>query len=234
MIATDRHATMSFLLWVFPWVFVWVLLCFVPGMALAQTHPSPPVSGIGDPTCIATMGGSCVLRAQRRSFELVIDSEGVLSVVFKAADSSASSLVISIQDDLLERVESGEMTGDEATSVASELSGYEGVSYTVPGISILKKDLGFPEEAAFDAEDMQALLRTHLQVTLGIGPVTSAYLTDRLGVASLVADQLAVVDSTQLAARDSQSEAAAPTETSAGAHEDSPPTENPNQPPNQN
>lgn len=142
-----------------------------------------------DPTCIVSSEGKCVLRAFYREIEFRASAAGriMLAVGRRQAeeedegDEPAEEFVF-IHEDLASRMERGEITDDEAQIIASEIKNLEGAYYEIPDIQVLLIDLGFPPETQFAVEDLRDLIRTHLQISIGVGPITAAYLCDRLGV----------------------------------------------------
>ncbi len=157
------------------------------GMAPAHAHgPNPTVvvktPSIADPSCVATMGGSCVLRAPHRAMEMITVPEQGLVARMKSADPASSEANVSITNDLLSRVQQGLLTDDEAIAIASDLQGYEGAAYQIPNFDELKKSLGFPSEAFLSEDDLKELVSVHLQLTLGVQALTASYLANQLGV----------------------------------------------------
>lgn len=173
---------------------VFLMTSLVVGFALsaeAQIHSAPPVvTSIQDPQCLATLAGQCVLRTGHRTIELNASQAGQVWIsLFTATEAGTIEKIdFGVDDDILIRSEQGRMTPDEANLISSELANFDGVRYELPPFSILQRDLGFPEntEFALSEEDYRDLVRAHLQISLGVGPVTAAYLTERMGVERVV------------------------------------------------
>jgi hypothetical protein len=159
----------------------------VLGASIAHAHgPNPTVvvktPSIADPSCVATMGGSCVLRAPHRAMEMITMPEQGLVARMKSADPAQSEANVSITSDLVSRVQQGLLTDDEAIAIASDLQGYEGAAYQIPNFEDLKKSLGFPNDAFLSEDDLKELVSVHLQLTLGVQALTATYLANQLGV----------------------------------------------------
>ena len=169
----------------------------------ATTMPAAP-SSLTDPTCLAILGGECVLRSPHRSMEFVFQGDGTLYLLMRAPSEPVSvpasevvagaepisvgsntpvDLEVAVLDDILTRVAQGVLTADEAAMIVEDLDMQGGSVYELPDLRALKLDLGFPENAEFAAEDMRELVRTHLQMSLGVRALTAAYLADLMGVA---------------------------------------------------
>lgn len=162
------------------------------GVAWSQSRVSPTLSEVKDPTCLmADSSQRCLLKAEHRGIELGLNSERELTIILKGIgpesetqSSPAVVILMPVHDDLLSRVDGGQMTADEATWIAADLGRFEGTWYAIPKLETLKTELGFPAEAVFQAEDLRELVRAHLQIVLGVSAVTAAYLSDRMGLVS--------------------------------------------------
>jgi hypothetical protein len=163
--------------------------------AFAQTHVAPPAMSIQDPSCVAIVSGRCLLKAVHRSIEMTVGGDRKLQVILKGAplaDGSPSPIVIlmPVSDDLDGRIRLGEITSDEATRVWQDLANFDGTIYSLPDLATLKTDLGFPSNAVLSDDDLQDLCRAHIQRTLGVSPITAAYLAERMGVEATPVDDL--------------------------------------------
>lgn len=151
------------------------------GFELEPKLPSILDAGaVSDPTCLINVGEKCVLRSFYREIEFHSSAAG--KMFFLLGSGSVESEQVFIHDDLLLRLDRGEVTYDEAEIIATEIAQLEGTYYEIPDIQVLKVDLGFPAETQFAVEDLRELVRTHLQISIGVGPITAAYLCDRMGV----------------------------------------------------
>lgn len=143
-----------------------------------------------DPNCVVSANRKCALQARHRDIEFFASAAGKVFFVFgsRAVEREQENFEFSeaeyifVHEDLYLRLENGEIAPDEADIIASELEPLEGAYYEIPDIHVLKVDLGFPAETQFALEDLRELVRTHLQISLGVGPITSAYLCERMGV----------------------------------------------------
>jgi hypothetical protein len=158
-----------------------VPLLLMPWGARAQSHSAPPVMPAGDPACVARVGGQCVLRSAHSIVQLILESGG-MTAVLKNADASSQPKEFGIQEDLLARVARGEMSTDDAATVAGDLANFDGVVYSVPQLAQLADALGFTSDARFTENDLRELVRAHVQLTLGVSLVTASYLTQSLGL----------------------------------------------------
>jgi len=159
-------------------------------IVLEPKIPSILSSDIGDdPTCIIRSEEKCVLRAFYRELEFRASAAGKILLALgpkqmereQEFDDPMEEFVF-IHEDLASRLERGEITDDEAQIIESEVKNLEGVYYEIPDIQVLLIDLGFPPETQFASEDLRELVRTHLQISIGVGPITAAYLCERMGV----------------------------------------------------
>jgi hypothetical protein len=92
--------------------------------------------------------------------------------------------VVVVEEDLRRSEAKNGLTQDAAERIFSELTILDGAVYEIPDFALLKHELGFPAGTTFRADDLKELLLSHLQFTLGIGPVTASYLSGRLGVSA--------------------------------------------------
>lgn len=168
-------------------------ICLKLEYASAQTPIVPPVSVNRDPLCVASTLERCLLRAVHRSIEMRTGSDRRLQIVFKNFQNSDGrsgpiAVLLPVSEDLDARVVNGEMTVDEATHVWLDLANSDGTFYTLPDLTVLKSDLGFPAAASFSDDDLMDLCRAHLQSTLSVAPLTAEYLTERMGLEFLSVD----------------------------------------------
>ncbi len=166
--------------------------------AFCQTHLTPPPPSTVQDHAVEGSPEDSLQRDQlpieRRTLMISIADDG--QPVVAATGEVAPPLAA----DLRERIDKGEMTADEGATVMKEIGALDGLSYTVPDLVEMKKDLGFPPEASFDIDDLPQLLVSHVQLTIGVGPVAASYLAERLGSASLLDEAVARTASISLSA----------------------------------
>ena len=131
--------------------------------------------------CMVEVRGQCVFGSRHASFEMsVIPGKGL--VLKLPSKESGRPIVTAIGEDLRSRQRSLELTEDEAELISNDIGNFDGTLYAIPKVDELKKTLGFPKDTSFETEDFRELVRVHIQLTLGVGGPTAAYLCDRLGV----------------------------------------------------
>lgn len=135
--------------------------------------------------CLATSEAQCLLRAPLRSLEMHVQSGELLAFLRADESDRAPSVVVHVPQDLSLQIESGELTEEEAQVVSTELGALDGASYSLVSVDMLKADLGLPLELSLVEGDLHELILAHMQITLGIGHLSAAYLADQLGIETL-------------------------------------------------
>lgn len=148
--------------------------------ASAQTHASPPPLPIGHAACVAGSSEPCAVKSRRPAIAVTSLRDGGLELVARISANEIQH--VSLQEDLAARVTGGHLTPDEAQWISSDLANFDGTAYSLPEYETLIRDLGFPSDAQFTRDDLRELVRAHLQMALGVGPVTAAYLSNQLGM----------------------------------------------------
>lgn len=141
--------------------------------------------------CVAAIDNQCVLHTSYQVLEFGFHQERgiVLALKIGAGEESANPYErkiiesqIWLQEDLMKRIDAHDMTDDDAITIIGDMEQIEGTYYEIPKLRDLKLELGFPEDTQFAPEDLRELVRAHLQISIGVGPLTAAYLCDRLEV----------------------------------------------------
>ena len=156
-------------------------------VALAASLLFFATSAHASPTCLMADQASCVLKTDHEGLKVQVDERGQIVVVFgnSSEDFARAESYVNVQDDLDRLEKADDVTEQELSQIETELKTYDGAKYSIPGTQELKETLGFPKTSTLGAQDYVDLLRVHMQLVLSVSALTSAYLTDILGVSLL-------------------------------------------------
>lgn len=121
-----------------------------------------------------------------------VEQEPTFRGLASVSVDAQNSWKVNLPADLFARVEKGELSADEAAQIESELSVRRDMSYHIPQSSEqLKIDIGFPRHVSLDPEDYVDLLEVHIQMSMGVSPLSAEYLMERMGIRSKAKNQIA-------------------------------------------
>ena len=161
-------------------------------MAFAEAEVEASPRAEADSTwCLLSDGLSCEVATQSVGFTIKENPNGSVLVFYVVQDQKfveQGSLIV--ENDLDQQLQFGRISDQEAQQIHRELVSRVDVSYHLPPTSQgLLKEVGFSLETQLSPEDDIDMLRVHLQLVLGVGPVTASYLVRAMGVAVVAGAQ---------------------------------------------
>jgi hypothetical protein len=159
----------------------------VPTIATAISPAIPSAIQANSPQaiCLASEdSNACRLVAHSVQFFIHVENGGAR--VFYQMPTDAGFRDVAVKDVLVEldqMVASGKMSSDNAALIASDILSRSEMSYQVPPTQAeLKTAVGFSSEQSLSVEDQLSLIQVHLQMTLGVSPLTAYYLAQPLAL----------------------------------------------------
>jgi hypothetical protein len=153
-----------------------------PALPQAAATPAPPK---GPSWCLLTEGATCQVATQNIGFSIQDGTTGPVLMFYVVENSQFvrhGSIIVA--SDLEQEIQFETASEQDAQQILMELSGRTDVVYHLPPNSeTLLREVGFSLDTHLTPEDDIDMLKVHLQLILGVGPVTASYLVHQLGVA---------------------------------------------------
>ena len=151
--------------------------------ATAMLAPSLPAIASA-PSCLLVEADSCTLKTDHLGFRIQVDERGSIVVVFgnTPEDLARAESYVNVQEDLGRLEQLQNLDSSTSSKMKDELSKYDGTAYQIPDSGELHSAIGFSPDANVRAEDLQDLIRVHMQLVLSVSALTSTYLADVMGL----------------------------------------------------
>jgi hypothetical protein len=179
------------------WVVISMFLAFAMPLKARgdEAQLAPSLAASPERVCLFVgeqRESSCDLTAFANGFRIVIgegDKAGLLLLrIIPATETSIDpnlipSSNVNVESDLEAGITAQSIDPDDAQTILSELRENGDLTYVMPRTrQSLRNELGFNTETPLASVDFLELVRVHIQIALGLSPMTSSYLAEKLGM----------------------------------------------------